>query len=50
MNTLRIYKTIILPEVLYLCEIWSLILSEELRLGMCENRVLSRIRVWTKEE
>jgi hypothetical protein len=39
----RIYKTIILPEVLYGCETWSLTLREEHRLGVFENRVLRRI-------
>jgi len=37
------YKTIILPVVLYGCEIWSLILREECRLRVFENRVLRRI-------
>jgi hypothetical protein len=37
---IRIYKTIILPVVLYVCEIWSLALREEHRLRMFENRVL----------
>jgi hypothetical protein len=36
---IRIYKTIILPVVLYGCETWSLTLREEHRLGMFENRV-----------
>jgi hypothetical protein len=40
---IRIYKTIILPVVLYGCETWSLTLREEHRLGVFENRVLSRI-------
>jgi hypothetical protein len=40
---MRIYKTIILPVVLYCCETWSLILREEQRLRMFENRVLRRI-------
>jgi hypothetical protein len=40
---IRIYKTIILPVVLYGCETWSLTLREEHRLGMYENRVLRRI-------
>jgi hypothetical protein len=40
---IRIYKTIILPVVLYGCETWSLILREEHRLGVFENRVLRRI-------
>jgi hypothetical protein len=40
---IRIYKTIILPVVLYGCETWSLTLREEHRLRMFENRVLRRI-------
>jgi hypothetical protein len=40
---IRIYKTIILPVVLYGCEAWSLTLREECRLGVFENRVLRRI-------
>jgi hypothetical protein len=35
--------TIILPEVLSGCETWSLILREEHRLRVFENRVLRRI-------
>jgi hypothetical protein len=37
------YKTIILPVILYGCETWSLMLGEERRLRMFENRVLRRI-------
>jgi hypothetical protein len=40
---IKIYKTIILPVVLYGCESWSLKLREEHRLRVFENRVLSRI-------
>jgi hypothetical protein len=40
---IRIYKTIILPVVLYGSETWSLILREEHGLRMFENRVLRRI-------
>jgi hypothetical protein len=40
---LRIYKTIILPMVLYGCETWSLTLREEQRLGVFVNRVLRSI-------
>jgi hypothetical protein len=40
---MRIYKTIILPVILYGCETWSLTLREELRLRLFENRVLRRI-------
>jgi hypothetical protein len=38
-----IYKTVILPVVLYGCETWSLILREEHRLRVFENRVLREI-------
>jgi hypothetical protein len=40
---IRIYKTIILPVVIYGCETWSLALSKEHRLGAFENKVLRRI-------
>jgi hypothetical protein len=36
----RIYKTVILPVVLYGCGTWSLILIKEHRLGVLENTVL----------
>jgi hypothetical protein len=36
----KIYKTIILPVVLYGCETWSLTLREEHRLRVFENRAL----------
>ncbi|PNF36118.1 hypothetical protein B7P43_G10966, partial [Cryptotermes secundus] len=39
----RIYRTIILPVVLYGCEIWSLTFREEYRLSVFENRVLRGI-------
>jgi hypothetical protein len=39
----RIYKTIILPVVLYGCETWSLTLREEHKVRMLESRVLRRI-------
>jgi hypothetical protein len=39
----KIYKTVILPVVLYGCETWSLTLREEHRLRVFENRVLRRI-------
>jgi hypothetical protein len=39
----RIYKSKILPVVLYGCEAWSLTLREEHRLRVFENRVLRRI-------
>jgi hypothetical protein len=34
------YRTIILPVVLYGCETWSLTLREEQRLRVFENRIL----------
>jgi hypothetical protein len=40
---IRIYKTIILPVVLYGCETWSLTLREEHTLRVFENRVLRKI-------
>jgi hypothetical protein len=43
LGLLKVYKTIILPAVLYGCETWSLTLREEHRLRMFENRVLRRI-------
>jgi hypothetical protein len=42
---IKIYRTVILPVVLYGCETWSLTLREERRLGVFENRVLRRIFV-----
>ena len=53
---IKIYKTIILPVVLYGCETWSLTLKEESRLSVFENRILRRIfgpkrdenGVWTR--
>jgi hypothetical protein len=39
----KIYRTIILPVVLYGCEAWSLTLREESRLTVFENRVLRRV-------
>ena len=40
---IKIYRTIILPVVLYGCEAWSLTLREERRLRVFENRVLRRV-------
>jgi hypothetical protein len=45
---IRIYKTIILPVVLYGCETWSLILRDEQRHRVFENYVLRRY-IWTEE-
>jgi hypothetical protein len=46
----KIYKTIILPVVLYGCETWSLTLSGERRLRVFENRVIRRIFGPTRDE
>jgi hypothetical protein len=40
---IKIYRTIILPVVLYGCETWSLTLREESRLRVFENRVLRKV-------
>jgi len=40
---IKIYRTIILPVVLYGCEAWSLTASEERKLRVFENMVLRRI-------
>jgi hypothetical protein len=46
----KIYKTVILPVVLYGYETWSLTLREEHRLKVFENRVLRRIFGPKREE
>jgi len=38
-----VYKTIILPVVLYGYETWSLTMKEKRRMGVFENRVLRKI-------
>jgi hypothetical protein len=43
----KIYRTVILPVVLYGCETWSLTLREEYRLRVFENSVEEDI--WTKK-
>jgi len=47
---IKLYRTIILPVVLYACETWSLILKEEPRLRVLKNRVLRRIFGPKKDE
>jgi len=44
-SKIKIYRTEILPAVLYGCETWSLTLGEERRLRVFENRALKRIFV-----
>jgi len=40
---IKIYRTIILPVILYGCETWSLTLREERRLIVFKDKVLGRI-------
>jgi len=40
---IKIYRTIILPVVLYGCETWSVTLREERKLRVFENMMLRRI-------
>ena len=50
---IKIYKTIILPVVLYGCETWSLTLREERKLRVSENRVKGKaipLQAWTGPE
>ena len=47
---IKIYRTLILPVVLYGCETWSLALREERRLRVFENRVLRRIYGFMRDE
>jgi hypothetical protein len=47
---IKIYKTTVLPVVLYGCETWSLTLEEENRLRVFENRVLRKTCGLKREE
>ena len=47
---IKIYRTIILPVVLYGCETWSLTLREERRLRMFEYTVFRRVFGPKREE
>ena len=47
---IKIYRTIILPVVLYGCETWSLTLQEERKLKVFESMVLRRIFVPRRDE
>jgi hypothetical protein len=42
---IEMYRTVILPVVVYGCETWSLTLREEHRLRVFENRALRKILV-----
>ena len=47
---IKIYRTIVLPVVLYGCETWSLTMREVCRLNVFETRVLRRIFGPKKDE
>jgi hypothetical protein len=47
---IKIYRTIILPTVLYGCETWLLTLREEHRLRVFENMVLRRVSGCKRDE
>ena len=47
---IKIYRTIILPVVLYGCNTWSLTLREKLRLRVSEYKVLRRMFGAKREE
>jgi hypothetical protein len=47
---IRLYRTAVLPVLLYGCETWSLTLREEQRLRVSENRVLRRIFAPKRDE
>jgi hypothetical protein len=40
---IKVYRTTVLPVVLYVCETWSLTFREECSLGVFKNMVLRRI-------
>jgi len=42
-STIKKYRNVVLPFVLYGCETWSLTLKEERWLRVFENKVLRRI-------
>jgi hypothetical protein len=47
---IKIYRTVVLPFILYGCETWSPTLREEHRLRVFENRVLRRLFGRKREE
>jgi hypothetical protein len=47
---IKIFRTVILPVVLYGCKTWSLTLREEHRLRVFENRLLRRVFGPKREE
>jgi hypothetical protein len=49
LGSVKIYRNIIFPAVVYGCKTWSLTLREERRLRAFENRLLRRI-FWPKRD
>jgi hypothetical protein len=47
---IKIYRSLLLPVVLYGCETWSLTLREERRLMVFANKVLRRIFAAERDE
>ena len=47
---IKIYRTVILPVILYGCETWSLTLREKSRLRVFKNRVLRKIFGFKRDE
>ena len=47
--TIKIYKTIILPVVLYGCETWSLTLREGCRIRVFEAKGIPEASIWAQE-
>jgi hypothetical protein len=47
---IKLYKTVILPVVLYGCKTWSFTLREEHRVRVFENRVLRKVFGPKREE
>jgi hypothetical protein len=46
---IRIYKTVILPVVLYGCETWSLTVREEHRLMVRISEQVAEENIWTED-
>jgi hypothetical protein len=46
---IKIYRTVILPVVLYGCKTWPLTVREEYRLRVSENKVLRKIFAFKRE-
>jgi hypothetical protein len=47
---IKIYRTVILPVILHACVTWSLILRDEHKLRVCDNRALRKISGSERDE